>query len=429
MRCGSCGWDNPAGIIFCTNCGKRMSDRAQPAASAVVTPASGNAASAAQSAAAGVSPGTQVYDSSASEPVRCSRCGAASARGLRFCRDCGAALASAPTPVSSMPVVVAPSGPIALDATPPIAKDAAHCWRCQQPRDGSAAFCRYCGAQLNDPGAFQPAGAKPAAAPAHGSMPGQGSWPLATSAAPSAALPTADSASSFAYQPQPGAQTQARLVTLLKDGSEGRSIALGEGDADIGSNEGDITFPDDPYLSPRHARLCCRAGTYTLRDLDSVNGVYVRLRESVELRDRDMVLIGQQVLRFELLQDGELPLGPAYQRGVLVFGTPEAPRFARLVQYTTEGVGRDVHYLCRDETVIGRENGDIVFTDDPFLSRRHAAIRVDHAASRFTLHDLGSSNGTAARIRGEHVLRDGDQFRIGRHLFRFEAGPGGRAGR
>ena len=40
----------------------------------------------------------------------------------------------------------------------------------------------------------------------------------------------------------------ARLVTLLKDGSEGRSIPLGEGDADIGSQEGDITFPDDPYL-------------------------------------------------------------------------------------------------------------------------------------------------------------------------------------
>jgi hypothetical protein len=59
---------------------------------------------------------------------------------------------------------------------------------------------------------------------------------------------------------------------------------------------------------------------------------------------------------------------------------------------------------------------------------------VDHAGRRFTLHDLGSSNGTALRIRGEHVLRDGDQFRIGRHLFRFEQGAaaasnGGRGGR
>jgi pSer/pThr/pTyr-binding forkhead associated (FHA) protein len=219
-----------------------------------------------------------------------------------------------------------------------------------------------------------------------------------------------------------------RLVTLLKDGSEGRSIPLTEKDADIGSAEGDITFPDDPYISPRHARIGCRAGAYSVRDLDSVNGVYVRLREDVELRDRDMLLVGQQVLRFEVLADGELPLGPAFQRGIMVFGTPEAARFARLAQYTTEGVSRDVHYLFRDETIIGRENGDIVFTDDPFLSRRHAAIRVDHAGRRFTLHDLGSSNGTALRIRGEHVLRDGDQFRIGRHLFRFEAGSAGGRG-
>jgi hypothetical protein len=156
----------------------------------------------------------------------------------------------------------------------------------------------------------------------------------------------------------------------------------------------------------------------------------VRLRDGVDLRDRDVILLGQQVLRFEVLADGELSLGPAFQAGVLVFGTPEVPRFARLVQYTTEGVCRDTHYLFRDETVIGRENGDIVFTDDPFLSRRHAAVRVDQAGRRFALHDLGSSNGTALRIRGEHVLRDGDQFRIGRHLFRFEAAAmGGRAGR
>ncbi|MEQ9647135.1 MAG: FHA domain-containing protein, partial [Sandaracinaceae bacterium] len=116
------------------------------------------------------------------------------------------------------------------------------------------------------------------------------------------------------------------------------------------------------------------------------------------------------------------PLGPATQHGVMVFGTPEVQRIARLVQYTTEGVGRDVHYLYRDETVVGREQGDLVFTDDPFMSRRHAAITVDRASRRFVLRDLGSSNGTAVRFRGERALRPGDQFRVGRHLFRFESG-------
>jgi pSer/pThr/pTyr-binding forkhead associated (FHA) protein len=266
-------------------------------------------------------------------------------------------------------------------------------------REPDAAFCRHCGTSFRESGA--------SGVPL---TPQQGAHHPFAGLSPTPATP--------------------RLVTLLKDGSEGRSIPLGEKDADVGSSEGDITFPDDPYISPRHARIGCRAGAYSVRDLDSVNGVYVRLRDDVELRDRDMILVGQQVLRFEVLGDGELPLGPAFQRGIMVFGTPEAARFARLTQYTTEGVSRDVHYLFRDETIIGRENGDIVFTDDPFLSRRHAAIRVDHAGRRFTLHDLGSSNGTALRIRGEHVLRDGDQFRIGRHLFRFEAGSaGGRGGR
>jgi pSer/pThr/pTyr-binding forkhead associated (FHA) protein len=90
------------------------------------------------------------------------------------------------------------------------------------------------------------------------------------------------------------------------------------------------------------------------------------------------------------------------------------------VQYTTEGLERDVHYLCREETVLGREQADVVFPDDPFLSRRHAAITMSKDEQRFTLRDLGSSNGTALRSRGERSLQAGDQFRLGRHLFRFD---------
>ena len=85
---------------------------------------------------------------------------------------------------------------------------------------------------------------------------------------------------------------------------------------------------------------------------------------------------------------------------------------------------RDVFHVRKAETVIGRESGDVVFTDDPFLSRRHAMLRMhggDGAARRrFTLADLGSSNGTFLQTREEVRLQHGDHFRIGQQLFRFD---------
>jgi hypothetical protein len=138
-----------------------------------------------------------------------------------------------------------------------------------------------------------------------------------------------------------------------------------------------------------------------------------------------MLLIGQQVLRFEVASEVEQEVGLASHHGVMVFGTPEQPRVARLVQYTTEGLPRDVYYLHRPETVFGREAADLTFSDDPFLSRRHAAIVVHPHERQYILRDLGSSNGTALRCRSEHTLASGDQFRLGRHLFRFDVGMTG----
>ena len=107
-----------------------------------------------------------------------------------------------------------------------------------------------------------------------------------------------------------------------------------------------------------------------LRDLDSTNHVYVRLRKPHPLRDGDLLLLGLEVLQFQTVSDGERGLGHAIQHGTFLFGSPATPRRARLCQRTVEGVIRDVYHLFRDETIIGREVGDIVFTADPFLSRR-----------------------------------------------------------
>jgi pSer/pThr/pTyr-binding forkhead associated (FHA) protein len=243
-------------------------------------------------------------------------------------------------------------------------------------------------------------------------------------------------------------QVAAKLVLVGKDGSRGLVVPIVRS-IEIGRTDGDVMLPDDEFVSPRHARLAARpGGGIVLLDLDTPNGIYLRVRasgtgeggapgtgappnaedaeEGVELRDQDLFLVGQQVIRFELVSTAEEGFGPARERGTLLFGTPFAPRYGRLCQRTVEGVTRDVHYLRKVDTVLGRESGDIVFTDDPFLSRRHARVRAIRESKRFFLADLGSSNGTFVRVRKETVLDEGDEFRVGQQLFRIE-GVGGAA--
>jgi pSer/pThr/pTyr-binding forkhead associated (FHA) protein len=255
------------------------------------------------------------------------------------------------------------------------------------------------------------------------------------------------------------APQRGRLVVIAKSGADGPSYPFGDV-LDIGRTEGNVIVAEDPYLSPRHVRLVWNGAKLALRDLGSTNGVYIRLapardannrREpgevSVNIAHHDLILVGQQVLRFEILKEGEGGFGPAQEHGTLLFGSPAAPRYARLCQRTVEGIARDIYYIRKAETVLGRESGDVVFTEDPFLSRRHAAIRLlspndgaggpgaparagagagAGAEPRFMLTDLGSSNGTFLRIRGDVELAPGDHFRVGQQLFRvdFDGGRG-----
>ena len=207
---------------------------------------------------------------------------------------------------------------------------------------------------------------------------------------------------------------------ITQDGSPGRQYELNAQQIDIGRSEGDIRLENDPYISPRHLRIVWKNGHFSALDLGSVNGVFVRLRRPVLLNHADLVLIGLEVLRFELVLDAEKGLGTAFEGDTRLFGSPLGPRYARLCQRTVEGVTRDIYYLSRNQTTIGREAGDIVFTTDPFMSRQHAQIVRDPDTGSFTLRDLDSSNGTYLGARGEVRLQNGDHIRLGQHLFRLE---------
>jgi pSer/pThr/pTyr-binding forkhead associated (FHA) protein len=282
------------------------------------------------------------------------------------------------------------------------------CNRCNGANDASMHYCQFCGASLR-------ADARPA--PQQNYAPA----PARTSVQPDGYGAPVDPRAGFAATAQSAATDAAgRLVTIARDGAEGATYPLAGDAMDIGREEGTVLLREDAYVSPRHLRLIRREHGWYVKDLGSLNGVYLRLRKPHALQDGDLLLVGLQVLRFEAVRDAEQGFGPATQHGTLLFGSPMLPRYGRLCERTVEGVTRNVFYLHRDETIIGRESGDIVFTDDPFMSRRHVSIRLDGATATFTVTDLGSSNGTYIAIRSEVPLGHGDFLRVGQHLFRVD---------
>ena len=78
--------------------------------------------------------------------------------------------------------------------------------------------------------------------------------------------------------------------------------------------------------------------------------------------------------------------------------------------------------LSQDSTVIGRSSKVDIQIDEDSISRNHAVIENDGQA--ILIRDLKSTNGTYVNDRpiDERNLRDGDQVKIGRTIFKFLSG-------
>lgn len=442
--CPSCEAENPPGYRFCVTCGAPLkAARTEPAAPPEASPA--------PSPPPGPTPGGSAGASPAPPPNRPPPPPPPAAATLRvergdeqvYTQDAPDRAARARADVDK--IVGAPVVDIAVAHLAP--ERTVECGRCHGHCIAGTRFCKYCGAQLEPElttlsssmetagsGPKQPAASPPAPIP-HAPMQETGravSSPaaqLSPSLSPSPS-PSPPQPSPHAVRPAPLWQDahvprgtrapEGKLVVIVEDGSEGKTFPLSGRQIDVGRTEGDILLEDDLYVSPRHARLIPHEGAWILRDLGSANRVYLRIRQPHPLRDGDLLLLGLEVLQFQTVSDGERGLGHAIQHGTLLFGSPAIQRRARLCQRTVEGVVRDMYHLHRDETVIGRETGDIVFTSDPFLSRRHAVIRRNQVSGEFTVTDLDSSNGTYIAIQEDISLVNGDFVRIGQHLFRVD---------
>lgn len=210
---------------------------------------------------------------------------------------------------------------------------------------------------------------------------------------------------------------RAKLILIRGDSTDGVSYQLNGTEHVCGRTEGAILFPDDPLISPRHANFVYRETKLFVRDEGSVNGIFMRIKQPATLEPGAMFLIGEQLLQIEACAPD---LGPQPDaEGTYFYASPRRASKMKLVQKLRGGETGIIYRARGDSLTIGRENNDVNFPDDPFISGRHAEVAIN-ADGQFTLTDLGSKNGTFVRVGHEMPLFHGDYVFIGQQLLRVE---------
>src|SRR2546422_844154 len=97
--------------------------------------------------------------------------------------------------------------------------------------------------------------------------------------------------------PNPG--YVARVVQILEGGGEGDVYPLKSGENLVGRGTGDVSFPNDGYVSSKHASITVGEGSLAVKDLGSANGTFVRVNGQAAVTAGDLLLVGEQILRID----------------------------------------------------------------------------------------------------------------------------------
>lgn len=213
----------------------------------------------------------------------------------------------------------------------------------------------------------------------------------------------------------PGAAAhRARLVLIQPDGSEGEAFPLTGGRTLIGRSTGGL-FASDAYLSPEHAEFRFEDDQLVVKDMESLNGVYIRVDPEVpiELFDRSIFRVGQEILRFEA------PAAPdPAPDGTQHAGSPHRGFVGRISLVIGRDATGNSYPIPPHGIHLGRERGDVLFPEDGYVSGLHC--RIHSEVGHVFLTDVGSSNGTFVRVSNESFVPQGTFVLMGQQLFRAE---------
>jgi pSer/pThr/pTyr-binding forkhead associated (FHA) protein len=224
---------------------------------------------------------------------------------------------------------------------------------------------------------------------------------------------------------RPTSRPATPILTVFDDGSEeGELIRIRKERFAIGRSEGDLVIPNDSQLSSRHAELRQSLSKgkhrWTLVDLKSTNGTYVRIGHAVLAHNQEFV-VGATRFRFE---------NPSANGAASAAPTPERAQSTRpwqnpaatdsmpaVVQVRSDGSGpRTV--VGGSETWIGKDTAMCqIVVNDPFASARHACIRVD-SDNRWVIESNKAANGLWLRVEQVHLVGT-CRFLLGEQQFLF----------
>jgi pSer/pThr/pTyr-binding forkhead associated (FHA) protein len=208
-----------------------------------------------------------------------------------------------------------------------------------------------------------------------------------------------------------------RLVVIKGEGGDGNTYHLHGTTTIIGRNGGEITFIEDPFLSPTHAKFTSQNGRLFVQDLGSANGVFLRIKKPTPLRDGMTMLVGEQLLRLERRPFSD---GAPNDDGTYFYGSPRPAGTFRVVQCLAGGGEGRVATADNATLSMGREGNTLNFPDDRFISGHHARLDAASDGDDVILTDTGSRNGTFIRIEGAQELFHGDYLFVGQQLLRVE---------
>lgn len=207
---------------------------------------------------------------------------------------------------------------------------------------------------------------------------------------------------------------KAKLILIRGEGVEGLSYQL-NAEQHIVGRSGQLVFPDDPFVSPKHANFFYRNGKLVVKDEGSLNGVYLRVKGTVDVLADDVFLAGEQVFRIDATPKANDQPGPD---GTYFYSSPKHQSPFRITQILQGGAPGMTVCARGSSLQIGREGGDLNFPSDLYMSAAHC--KLEDAGGKLMLTDLNSRNGTYVRLKAERELGHGDYVFIGRKLLRVE---------